>query len=331
VSPYAHYRLTSIVNGMGGQTLVEYSTVECPSQMPKQNSDANAYRCFPQYSTPIQAPAGFVWFNKYVVTKVTESDLTGGGPDEIWTYEYSTAGSTDNSLWAHDLSEPSLITQTSWGQWRGYSTVTVTHGPAGGPQTTTRSLYYRGMNGDAKKSGDDTQVLFGTRPASLTSAIEPDSTIAAAVSGDGGMCLDAILGGTANGTLIQSYWCNNTPAQVWQRYPGNTLRNSGSGRCLDLVGGGTADGTRVQLWDCNGAASQVWMRQPDGSIKNPASGRCLDLASFFTQAGGVIQIWSCSGGYNQVWQPTNTGGLTNPQSARCLDLAGPARRTARRL
>jgi len=30
VSPYAHYRLTSIVNGMGGQTLVEYSTVECP-------------------------------------------------------------------------------------------------------------------------------------------------------------------------------------------------------------------------------------------------------------------------------------------------------------
>jgi hypothetical protein len=135
VAPYMHYRLTTITNGTGGQTLIGYSPVECASGGLKPNSDANPYRCFVQYSKPISAPAGFVWFNKFVATSVTEQDLTGGGPDESWSYTYSTTGSTDNSLWGHDVNETSPIAQTSWGRWQGYSTVTVTHGPASGPQT----------------------------------------------------------------------------------------------------------------------------------------------------------------------------------------------------
>jgi hypothetical protein len=322
VAPYTHFRLTQIINGMGGQTLVGYSPVECANRAPKQNSDANPYRCFPQYSKPIQAPAGWDFFNKYVVTSVTEQDLTGGSPDETWSYDYSTAGSTDNSLWAHDLNEISPIAYTSWAQWRGYSTVTTTHGVAGGPQTVTRNLYLRGMDGDAKKSGDDTQVLFRTRKVALTTPLEVGAELAAKISGTGTTCLDIVNYATANGSIVQSYPCTGQWNQVWQRQPNNTLKNPQSGRCLDLRGYGTANGALAQLWDCTGTSNQIWMRQPDGSLRNPASGRCLDLANFATGPGGGIQLWDCTSAYNQVWQANNSGALVNPQAERCLDVAG---------
>ena len=320
VAPYMHYRLTTIVNGVGGQTVVAYSPVECPNGAPKQNSDANPLRCFPQYSKPIAAPAGFVWFNKYTATSVIEQDLTGGGPDEVWSYQYSTAGSTDNSLWAHDVNENTPIAFTSWGQWRGYSTVTVTHGAAGGPQTVTRTFYYRGLQWDAKKSGDDTQVVFGVRPAAQLSPLETGSGIQAGVAGGGATCLDVEFSGTGDGNPIKSYPCNNQPNQVWQRQPNNSLKNPASGRCLDVKNAGTTNGTLVQLWGCNNQPQQVWLRQPDGSLKNPMSGRCLDISNYATGPGGVVQIWNCTGVYNQTWQPVNTGALTSPGGNRCIDI-----------
>lgn len=322
VAPYSHYRLTSINTGTGGQTTVGYSPVECANGAPKQNSDANPYRCFPQYSKPIIAPAGWVWFNKYVVTQVTDTDLTGGSPDEVTSYAYSTAGSTDTSLWYHDANESSPIAQTSWSQWRGYTTVTVTHGAAGGPQTVTRTLYHRGMAGDAKKSGDDTQVLFGTRRAALTSPLAPKSGVPTGIAGAGSLCLDIVGGSTGNGSWVGAYPCNNQWNQVWQRQPDNTLKNPQSGRCLDISGAATNNGAWIHLWDCvPGAPNEVWMRQPDGSLRNPASGRCLDITGYATAAGsGGLQLYDCTGMYNQVWQPTNTGALSNPQAGRCIDV-----------
>ena len=153
VAPFMHYRLTSVLNGIGGQTLVAYSAAECDA-VDGADGGGEPVPVFPAVlQTAASAPAGWGWFHKYVVTSVTDQDLTGGSPDEVWSYAYSTANSSDPSLWHHDYSETSLLAQRSWSLWQGYSTVTTTHGAAGGPQTVDTSVYYRGMDGDGQAIG----------------------------------------------------------------------------------------------------------------------------------------------------------------------------------
>lgn len=73
-----------------------------------------------------------------------------------------------------------------------------------------------------------------------------------------GKCLDAVGGGTTNGTRTQLAACDGTPGQVWQAETNGQLVNTRSGRCLDALDKSTADGTPIQLWDCWGAANQIW-------------------------------------------------------------------------
>ncbi|WP_181871131.1 beta-1,3-glucanase family protein [Sphaerisporangium album] len=71
-----------------------------------------------------------------------------------------------------------------------------------------------------------------------------------------GRCLDVQSGGTANGTLLQLYDCNNSGAQNWVQLSNGSIQNPQSGRCVDAPGGNTANGTRLQIYDCNGSAAQ---------------------------------------------------------------------------
>jgi hypothetical protein len=71
-----------------------------------------------------------------------------------------------------------------------------------------------------------------------------------------GRCLDINGNGTANGTQVELYDCNNVGGQVWQQQADGSLRNPQSGRCLDAPNGSTANGTRLQIYDCNGGATQ---------------------------------------------------------------------------
>ncbi|RAJ40136.1 lysophospholipase L1-like esterase [Kitasatospora sp. SolWspMP-SS2h] len=119
-------------------------------------------------------------------------------------------------------------------------------------------------------------------------------------SGIAGKCLDVNAGSSANGTAVQIWSCNNTPAQKWSANPDGTL--NALGKCLDATAGGTADGTEVELWDCNGGANQQW--QPyDGGYRNPVSGRCLDDPGSATADGTRLVLWTCNGGANQRWTP----------------------------
>jgi YD repeat-containing protein len=152
--PYNHYRMTLVVNGTGGETLIGYNNSDCATD---PTVDQDTQRCFPAW-------AGYwLWYQKYTVASVTDRDLTGGSPDELWSYAYSTAGSSTNVLWHFDMSEIAPIAHRLWTDWRGYSTVTTTHGATGGPQTVTTALYYRGMNGDRTQAGG-----FGARTVTLT-------------------------------------------------------------------------------------------------------------------------------------------------------------------
>src|SRR6266540_1586160 len=156
VPPTNKYRITTVGTGTGGQLQVGYEASDCTvTSQPVQ--DANTNRCFYQYYAPPGAPQpGWSLWNKYRVAQVIEQDLVGGSPDVTHTYGYSTAGSSTPVLWHHnDTAFSTPAAKRSWSTWRGYATVTVTTGVAGGPRTATSSLYFRGMHADRTLAGGD--------------------------------------------------------------------------------------------------------------------------------------------------------------------------------
>ncbi|WP_228919126.1 PQQ-dependent sugar dehydrogenase [Streptomyces sp. DH20] len=119
------------------------------------------------------------------------------------------------------------------------------------------------------------------------------------IRGVNGRCLDVDNAGTADGTRVQIYTCNSSPAQGWTVPGDGTLR--ALGKCLDVSGGGTADGTRVQLWTCNGTGAQVWAARSDGTVRNPQSGKCLDASGGTWEDRTPVHLWTCHTGPNQKW------------------------------
>ncbi len=321
IPPYRHKRLSSIDNGVGGRTLIEYSGTDCPAWSLKPAPGFNPHRCFPQYHKPAQTVAGYGWFHKYVVTKVTEQDLAPTpAPDEVWSYSYSLDSSTDSALWAHDFDETSVLAYRTWPLWRGYTDVTTTHGPAGGQQTISKNLFYRGMHGDSQATMDFQGMAWEARSAGILATLDRIG-VAAGVSGKGSVCLDLANYGTGNGTVIQSYHCTGAANQKWEyNLDTFTLRNPGSGRCLQT--NGTYAGAPIRLWDCNGSSGQVWRVTPEGGLRNPAANRCLDLQSYWTLPNGTIHLWDCTSTWNQVWQINAAGAVSSPQANRCADLVG---------
>jgi RHS repeat-associated protein len=325
VAPFVHYRLTSIANGQGGQTLITYSGSQCDRSFQPLTED-NPYRCFQEYFKPASAPAGWGWFNKYVVTGVTNRDLTGGSPDDVYAYAYSIAGTSDPTLWHHDYNETSTLAFRTWSLWQGYSTVTITHGAPGGTQSVTRNLYYRGMDGDGKATADNSGMLWNNRRVSLTTPVLPAG--AGAISGTGGLCLNLQNGWTVDGTNIEMGACTGAANQQFFMRPSATsatgpIVNQSTGKCLDITGAGKTNGTNVELWTCNGGAGQVWQRQPDGSFKNPNSGRCLDNNGATVNVGANVDIWDCANNqYYDVWLQRDNGAFVQPQERRCLDITG---------
>jgi hypothetical protein len=119
------------------------------------------------------------------------------------------------------------------------------------------------------------------------------------VKGVNGKCLDVDNSGTADGTKIQLWTCNQTAAQQWTVSGDGTVR--ALGKCLDIDNAGTADGTKVQLYGCNGSAAQTWQPQADGTVRNPQSGKCLDASGGAWNDGTPIHLWACHTGPNQKW------------------------------
>ncbi|MEV4616871.1 family 16 glycosylhydrolase [Kitasatospora sp. NPDC049258] len=123
------------------------------------------------------------------------------------------------------------------------------------------------------------------------------------LTGLAGKCLDVAAAGTADGTKVQLYGCNGTPAQRWTVGTDGTIR--ALGKCLDVASAGTADGTKVQLWDCNGTGAQQWAYNPTThDVVNPPAGKCLDVTGNNSADGTAAQIWTCTGGGNQKWTLT---------------------------
>lgn len=119
-----------------------------------------------------------------------------------------------------------------------------------------------------------------------------------------GLCVEAIGGGTANGTKLQQYYCLGLGGQNWEAVPANgggfALRNPQSGRCMEVAGSSKADGAAVQLRTCTGGANQT-MTYVLGRLVFRHSGKCLDLAAGSIEPGARLQQFACNGSAAQVF------------------------------
>jgi RHS repeat-associated protein len=153
VSSIIRYRMRSILNETGGVTTISYSAVECVagSNMPAA-ADTNTKRCFPQYWMPQGATTPRMeYFHKYVVTEVSEADLTGHARDSQTRYFYDTA-----PAWHFGEDPMATTSRRTWGDWRGYEKVRVVKGSDDETRSRIDYLYFRGMHGDRTASGTRT-------------------------------------------------------------------------------------------------------------------------------------------------------------------------------
>ncbi|MFE7131653.1 polymorphic toxin-type HINT domain-containing protein [Streptomyces sp. NPDC057638] len=198
-APFIKDRLSSVVDESGGQVDVTYSAPVC-SWTALPTPETNTTRCFPQKigGTDTEAPTT-QWFNKYVVSSLTETDTTGLAADKVSTYEYLGGGA-----WHYD-DDDGLTKEKhkTWSQWRGYGQVRVKTGNQGGAaamKTQEDTYFLRGMHGDrlnATGGEKSVSVTLGEGEGAAITDHEPAAGFAyktVQYSGPGG----GVLGKTVN-------------------------------------------------------------------------------------------------------------------------------------
>lgn len=157
-APFIKERLYAIDDESGGQVSANYSAAACNwNALP--TPETNTTRCFPQFIGGSDTdPATEHWFNKYVTTSVTQTDRTGGAPDQVTSYQY-----LGDAAW-HYADDDGLTKEKerTWSQWRGYGQVRVKSGGQGGDaamKTQQDSYFLRGMHGDRKTASGETKSV----------------------------------------------------------------------------------------------------------------------------------------------------------------------------
>jgi RHS repeat-associated protein len=166
--PLSRYRISTITTESDEVIQVLYTTPQCHrlnTTVLPSSPDTDTMRCYPAYWTPPgQVNPALDWFNKYLVSSVTEQDPTGGGLPKETHYSY-----LGDAAWhfADDAATPAKY--RTWNEWRGYGQVETRAGtiPGSGVVTLSRATYFRGMDGD--------KTSTGTRSVSLTDTAKDDS------------------------------------------------------------------------------------------------------------------------------------------------------------
>jgi len=116
-------------------------------------------------------------------------------------------------------------------------------------------------------------------------------------------CLDVRGGILANGTPVQIFDCNKTPAQQWLINRLTTkVQLAQTNFCLD-AGSTPGNGVQMKIWECfDNLPAQEWFYTEDNRIALLNQGLCLDLTNGNLTNTNPVQIWQCTDGNgNQVW------------------------------
>ncbi|MEU9986424.1 RICIN domain-containing protein [Streptomyces sp. NPDC048045] len=167
--------------------------------------------------------------------------------------------------------------------------------------------------------------LLTAAPAQAAASALPTG-LATVMNAASGRCLDAKAAGTANGTVVQQYACNNTAAQQWSfTAAGDGYVRIGNAnatdRVVDVADVSTADNAQVHLWTYGGGANQQWLPVDDGGgafhFVNRNSGKCLDDPGASLADSVQFVQYTCNGTAAQRFQVVPVA-----QSASAPDL-GP--------
>ncbi|KAF8997605.1 ricin B lectin domain-containing protein [Cyathus striatus] len=152
-----------------------------------------------------------------------------------------------------------------------------------------------------------------TNLTSLPTSSAPQSPLTLSITsltihpnGNTSFCLDVKGAKYANGTPVQLYKCNNTPAQKWVINAGSTkVKVAGTNFCLD-AGSKPASGVGMKIWQCyDNLPAQAWYLTGDNRIAVEGKGQCLDLPSGKLSNGTQVQTWKCTNkNTNQIWVPS---------------------------
>lgn len=149
-------------------------------------------------------------------------------------------------------------------------------------------------------------------PSSVSSAPPVASGVAIHPNGNAGKCMDVRGANFANGTPVQIYDCNGTPAQKWNFKRGTgALQVAGTNFCLDAgscervewrtLTPAPGNGIGLKIWQCYaGLNQQTWTYGSDNKL-SLAGGQVVDLTNGNTANGNQLQTWQgFPGNTNQV-------------------------------
>jgi RHS repeat-associated protein len=160
--PMNWMRMSTIRTETGAKVDIRYSGADCiPGTRMPASPPTNTLRCYPVLEEQPDHSIKTEYFHKYVVTSVTEADVSdtqhGASPDVVTSYEYVGAPAwrrTDDDGLTQDILR-------TWSDYRGYAQVNTRVGDsAAGNQSLSEATYFRGMNGDLDGAG-------GTRGVSV--------------------------------------------------------------------------------------------------------------------------------------------------------------------
>ena len=161
-------RIQQITTETGGQINVSYSAPACSrvNNVMPTSEDGNTLACMPVHwylpgsssTTPVSD-----WFNKYLVTSVSEQD-TVTGPSMVKSTNYTYNGP---AAWHRNDGEFTDPKTRTWDDFRGYQSVTTTTGSGNAgeaPKTQQITTYLRGMDGDFLANGTTRSVTASFTP-----------------------------------------------------------------------------------------------------------------------------------------------------------------------
>ncbi|MFI5735934.1 RHS repeat-associated core domain-containing protein [Kribbella sp. NPDC051587] len=233
---FAWPRVGAVTSGTGGQLVVAYSTAQCSAGNLPTDPSNNTKLCHPIKWTPKDQAERQDWFNKYLVTGVTENDTTGRGVPVETTVEYE-----GTPAWRHDDEDGLVeVDNKTWSQWRGYGKVKVTKGASSAAPEVTENVYFRGMDGDLKADGSTkTATVKGSDGVAipdsntLSGAVREQTTLDGTAVVDSAITDHWVSAATASrknswGTVTKSYKIEQEATQQSQTLPGGGTRKSAS-------------------------------------------------------------------------------------------------------
>ncbi|GII22529.1 RHS repeat domain-containing protein [Planosporangium mesophilum] len=196
---FYRHRIATITTESGSVISATYQLIDSCAGPVTLTPASNTSSCYPVYWTPAGYTKPFLdWFNKYVVTKVTQTDPTGGAAATATSYSY-----LGGAAWHFDDNEVVQAKYRTYGQFRGYGRVQTRGGDGvNDKQTLSETTYYRGMSNNNNSTAvtvtdsaggnhDDTNQLAG-KPLETTAYL-----------GDGG---------PIDHSIITSYWVSAATA-----------------------------------------------------------------------------------------------------------------------